>query len=253
MPVINAVNSFRQKPPPAVGKSHQAEVTSHFANSIRLQHGNLGQLKSAFSSAVMGMFTNGYVWFVTDKHGNTGVVPTLGPGTLLIRSRTYMAHTKDILIGDDLGQPYRGHPGMDMSPFPRSPTAQQSPPGVNPSSPVSGVAGTSTPTAPSNLLPRFMHTTSSTHSSFNLGNTIPTGIYEGDPTPRNEPMDKTEMLNIGEVLYPLFCISVHEHAWMAAGYGVWGKEEWLKNFWSVLDWRKVSKAYEDIYGDKSGI
>jgi Fe-Mn family superoxide dismutase len=45
-------------------------------------------------------------------------------------------------------------------------------------------------------------------------------------------------------MYPLFCLPVYEHAWMSAGFGVWGKEEWLKEFWTVLDWGKVSKAFE---------
>lgn len=80
---------------------------------------------------------------------------------------------------------------------------------------------------------------------------MPASIYEGEPESRSDPKTKTEMLNVGEVLYPLFCISVHEHAWMAAGYGVWGKEEWLKKFWTVLDWGKVSQAYGKIYTDKT--
>jgi len=32
---------------------------------------------------------------------------------------------------------------------------------------------------------------------------------------------------------------------MSAGYGVWGKEEYLKRFWTVLDWMKVSHVYND--------
>jgi Fe-Mn family superoxide dismutase len=36
---------------------------------------------------------------------------------------------------------------------------------------------------------------------------------------------------------------VHEHAWLSAGYGIWGKEEYLKRFWTVLDWKKVSDAF----------
>lgn len=47
-------------------------------------------------------------------------------------------------------------------------------------------------------------------------------------------------------LFPLMCLSVHEHAWMSAGYGVWGKEEYVKRFWSVVDWAKISRAYESI-------
>lgn len=30
---------------------------------------------------------------------------------------------------------------------------------------------------------------------------------------------------------------------MSAGFGVWGKEPWLKEFWTVVDWAKASKAY----------
>jgi Fe-Mn family superoxide dismutase len=51
------------------------------------------------------------------------------------------------------------------------------------------------------------------------------------------------MTTLGETLFPLFCISVHECAWITAGYGIWGKEEWLRHFWTVLDWHKVSQAY----------
>jgi len=32
---------------------------------------------------------------------------------------------------------------------------------------------------------------------------------------------------------------------MSAGYGIFGKEEWMKHFWSVLDWEKVSSDYLD--------
>ena len=35
-------------------------------------------------------------------------------------------------------------------------------------------------------------------------------------------------------LYPLFCVSMHELAWMAVGYGVWGMETYyLEGFWRV--------------------
>lgn len=58
---------------------------------IRAQHGSIAQLKSSFSAAAMGMFTSGWVWFVTDSIGNTAIIPTFGPGSLLIRTRKYMA------------------------------------------------------------------------------------------------------------------------------------------------------------------
>jgi Fe-Mn family superoxide dismutase len=251
-------------------------MTPHLSEAIRMQHGSIAQLKSSFSAAAMGMFTSGYVWFVTDKYGNTGVIPTFGPGSLLIRSRTYMAHNKGLLLGDDMGQLDRGHPvdpalydPVDMEDptvakfqasvdrhlqaSQRSPTAQPSPPGVSPSSPTSGVSGSNAPPSPTNPLhPRFLH--SSARVSV-LSNIMPASLFDGkSPSAsldRNKPQTKVDMLNIGETLHPLFCVSVHEHAWISAGYGVWGKEEWLKKFWTVLDWAKVSRSYEEAHPDHS--
>jgi hypothetical protein len=44
---------------------------------------------------------------------------------------------------------------------------------------------------------------------------------------------------LGHTLYALFCVSVHENAWMAVGYSVWGMER----FWTCLDWAAVWEAY----------
>ncbi|KAG5644936.1 hypothetical protein DXG03_007401 [Asterophora parasitica] len=265
-----------QKPPPANAPNHQADISQHMANTLRWQYGSLTQLKSAFSAAVTGMFTSGYVWFVSDKNGNTGIVPTFGPGTLLIRSRTYMAHSKSLLAGAELDpfiettsigfnqgwdSPLVDEPAfmpralkdqdiyglrtaedeiesLGRQPPASSPTSKPSPPGVKPSSPASGVSGKG-PTSNKALHPRFLHSSSLDTKANNL--------WAPNQDDRGVPKTKSEMLNIGEVLHPLFCISVHEHAWMAAGYGVWGKEEWLKQFWTVLDWEKVSKAYGEFY------
>ncbi|KAF9468799.1 hypothetical protein BDZ94DRAFT_1317388 [Collybia nuda] len=270
-------NSFfldQLKPPPAPpATTHQDEITSNLGEAIRMQHGSIAQLKSSFSAAAMGMFTSGYVWFVTDKNGNTGVIPTFGPGSLLIRSRTYMAHSKGLLLGENLLQIDRGDPADPASSDPadlvdpeatkfqaavdrhlqasqRSPTAQPSPPGVSPSSPTSGVSGSNTPPPTNALHPRFLHSSARTSvESFNA----PSSLWDGKEGPaafdRSKPQTKVDMLNIGETLFPLFCVSVHEHAWISAGYGVWGKEEWLKKFWTVLDWAKVSNAYTAVNPD----
>ena len=56
--------------------------------------------------------------------------------------------------------------------------------------------------------------------------------------------------HLGEVLTPLFCVDVHERAWMAAGFGVWGKERYLREFWSVLDWGKVQDNYHRVVGPR---
>lgn len=57
------------------------------ATAIADQYGSLPQLKLAFSSAAMGMFSGGYVWLVKDEHGRLGIVPTYGTGTVLVQQR----------------------------------------------------------------------------------------------------------------------------------------------------------------------
>jgi superoxide dismutase, Fe-Mn family len=229
-----------------------------------MQHGSLAQLKSSFSAAALGMFTSGWVWFVVDKHGNTGVIPTFGPGTLLVRSRSYIANAKELLLGEDLAQLFRGDPllphiyaeedfkdahGQSVDTPARAPVSQRPSPSVTRSSSPSGV-GAKSPTRQDPPLPRFYH--NSAPSSSNLGNVMPTSVWGEDPDPlRSGPKSKDAALNIGEYLTPLFCVSVNEHAWMAAGYGVWGKEEWLKKFWTVLDWQKVSRMHAYAVPDKA--
>jgi hypothetical protein len=44
------------------------------------------------------------------------------------------------------------------------------------------------------------------------------------------------------IIFLLF--SVHEHMWLTGGYGIWGKEEYLKRYWSVVNWDKVSRILE---------
>ncbi|KAK2466383.1 hypothetical protein APHAL10511_002025 [Amanita phalloides] len=228
------------KPPPSTpALDHSEQISSTLANAIRHDYGSLAQLKSDFSAAALGMFTSGWVWFVCDKNGHTGIFPTFGPGTLLIRSRTYLAQAKGPSLGDAIPNgvqaehvlQYESGEQLNLSKLGQPPP---SPPGVSPSSPKS--AGSRNPPVSNPLLPRFYSTT--------LGEVEARSIYDHNDV--HEPETKVDLLNAGEVLFPLFCISVHEHAWMASGYGVWGKEEWLKKFWTVLDWEKVSSGHTSI-------
>ncbi|KAE9404511.1 hypothetical protein BT96DRAFT_989328 [Gymnopus androsaceus JB14] len=204
------------------------------------QHGSIAQLKSAFSAAAMGLFTNGWVWFITDVNRNTTIVPTLGPGSLLMQSQSYIAHAKNLELGFNLAE---------ANALPHStPTSRPSPPGTTPSSPTSSQSTQS----PSSQVPPHTHSFHSTlTAAFDEDNKVtmysrlPASITK-DPQWSTRPRSTMhgDVLMMGETLYPLFCISVNEHAWMSAGYSVWGKEEWLKKFWSVLDWEKVSKVYD---------
>lgn len=209
---------------------------------IRNAHGSVQQLRSAFSAAALGTFINGWVWFVTDQACNTGIITTYGAGTLLVRSRMNMQKHPDIpssKLFDISPSFYPGSPSYDTPT--RSHLAKTSLPGTSPSSPLSGVSGDNSPMAPSGTQAQHM----SDHASIRR---TATGLHSGldQPTgPRSPTMGG--MLTAGEILYPLFCVPVYEHAWMSAGYGVWGKEQWLKEFWSVLNWGRVDAAYQAVW------
>ncbi|KAF9071030.1 Manganese/iron superoxide dismutase [Rhodocollybia butyracea] len=268
-------------PPPDSLPNHEHHISSSFIHQIRAQHGSLAQLKSNFSAAAMGLFTNGFIWFVTDSAGNTAVVPTLGPGSLLVRSQTYMASTKGMDVGFDMGQWGRGDLLTEEDPYfeewkeetislmekesARAPTTNAVPshslPGTSPASPASGVSAQN-PTQPSHT--RSLHSSPSTFNDLKSRFTrLPSSLDEDDPartyeeplvSPNPKNVTRTEVLakhGFGQTLYPLFALSVHEHAWMSAGFGVWGKEAWIKKFWSVVDWKKATEAYEHVTKPKN--
>ena len=79
--------------------------------------------------------------------------------------------------------------------------------------------------------------------SYTGGYAFRTASVHGEP--------RADVATAGDVLYPLFCVSVHEHAWMSAGYGVWGKEEWIKKFWTVVDWEQASEHYSQYISKRS--
>ncbi|KAJ4492788.1 Manganese/iron superoxide dismutase [Lentinula edodes] len=201
---------------------HQHLISPTLAQEIRAQHGSLAQLKSTFSAAATGLFTSGYVWFVTDAAGNTAVVPTFGPGSVLVRSQMYMAYLKGLGGkesggGDDLLTRYTTPPTSLSHPTAFDLLTSDSPPSTSTSS------SSSSPSTPPPL------------------SSSPSTSSRPRSTTRGQSLTLTAA---GDTLYPLFCVSVHEHAWLSAGYGVWGKERWLKAFWDVVDWGKVSTAYE---------
>ncbi|KAJ7590709.1 Manganese/iron superoxide dismutase [Mycena floridula] len=222
--------------PPEKKHNHQESISPDLAHAIRAQHGSVAQLKSNISAAAMGMFTSGWVWFVTDAAGHTAIVPTFGPGTLLVRSRAYM---HDIDIGRD-------SPLLIMNPRTAEQEDQEeeedqeeyeessrSPP--PPSRPRNG--GQS----------RSIHTSAVRRMDIESGQGIGQVSTPYNTVAREQAANKKGPDLVGVTLYPLFCLSVHEHAWMSAGYGINGKEEWLKQFWSVVDWKKVSENYDKAY------
>lgn len=196
--------------------------------AIRQDFGSLEQLKSTVSAAAMGMSSSGWIWVAVDGRATMGVIPTFGAGTLLVKSRRRVLGTGDIVLGENY------------------PTPEKSP--TSPRSTAPGTSfghGAPQPT-------RGFHTSARVESIF--GGEKPVGLYgrdmEGEAFDGEVPT--ADFDKIGTHLYPLFCLSVHEHAWLTAGYGIWGKEEYLKRFWTALDWKKVSDAFHNFAPRRTG-
>ena len=57
--------------------------------------------------------------------------------------------------------------------------------------------------------------------------------------------DSRNVAETGDVLTPLLCLSVFERCYLT-DFGVWGREEYIKNFWKVVDWSKVEEAFDKL-------
>ncbi|KAF8265576.1 hypothetical protein EI94DRAFT_1588428 [Lactarius quietus] len=243
-------NSFflhHLKPPTAPAHNHEFELTSKPVNSERThtlggiiasQLGTLADLKTYVAAAAQGMHSGGgpggFVWLVTDALGRLGVVATYGAGTLLVAERRQSLGPG----GAELGGIYE----------PATRTPQDQPP-----SPPSWSSPSGHAKAPAQA--RALST------SARVSVQRPANVWSDQQHPASNAGAATEMYaapeaqpaldSLGRTLYPLFCVSVHEHAWMAAGYGVWGMETYLERFWTYLDWAAVRNAYAR-YAFRSG-
>ncbi|KAI0356667.1 hypothetical protein OH77DRAFT_1436280 [Trametes cingulata] len=221
--------TIRQKPPPADAKSNEAALVREntLARRIIYHWGSIAHFQSSFNAAVLGMFSSGWVWLVTDKEGRLGIMPTFGAGTLLVRSsRPSDALLEWQRIVGEAVVPLRENEGSPSEPHP--PSGSPPPP---PTSPASGLAHNPPPLNP--------HTPA---RSMSTALPRPPRTYDLTPNMNEGP----NLKDLGNVLYPLLCVSVHEHAWVSAGYGVWGKEEYMKRFWTVVDWERVCRIYSKV-------
>jgi len=186
--------------------------------------GSLEHLQSSMSAAGNGMSGSGWLWLVSDQIGGLGIVATYGAGTLLVRSRTQQIPP----IHDELMQssePEASHAPLESAPSRLS----ASPPHT--SSPLSGMSLRQSnfiePSTPSRIMSSLPSWQELDVPEPSRANSLVAGYV-------------THNDRRGEYLNPLLCISIHEHAWIGSGYGVWGKRDYLKAFWSVVDWGKVA-------------
>jgi Fe-Mn family superoxide dismutase len=224
------------------------EQTQTLGGIIAAQMGSLQDLKTYVTAAATGMLSSsGFVWLVTDSLGRLGVIATYGAGTLLVNERrqTFLADRSTELGGvyvpAENATPRQTQTHSMTSPtsgLTHPSTSTPTPPGARPLSTSMSVRGPSDGAArTANLW--SSHTSYSGFAGGN-GNGTVGGITNAVGALPDQP---TSLDKLGETLYPLFCVSLHEHAWMAAGYGVWGKETYLERFWSCLDWAAVRDSY----------
>jgi Fe-Mn family superoxide dismutase len=209
---------------------------------IASQLGSLQDLKTYVTAAATGMLSsNGFVWLVTDSTGHLGVLATYGAGTLLVDERLQTFSPNSSI---ELGGTYVPAENLAAA----SPGQPEAPPA--PPSTASGLAPLPLRTEPSAAARAF--STSALVRSTVGGGRRPANVWSdaasaglrtgrGGYRGSQDGMDSLDRL--GQTLFPLFCVSVHEHAWMAGGYGVWGREAYLERFWSCLDWAAVRDAY----------
>jgi superoxide dismutase, Fe-Mn family len=192
------------------------------------------------TAAATGMLSSsGFVWLVTDTLGRLGVIATYGAGTLLVgeRRQTLSPHGST-----ELGGVYV--PAENPAPAP-DPGPTPTPTPTQPTSPLSGV---SPPPLRMDLPPGARALSTTAHPYGPAPVSRPPNVWSGSAyasigASTGGTDGSTNLDSLGQTLYPLFCVSVNEHAWMAAGYGVWGKETYLERFWTCLDWAAVREAY----------
>ncbi|KAI5124766.1 hypothetical protein M0805_005400 [Coniferiporia weirii] len=238
---LAANNSFfldSLKPPPEGQTSTLGEISVEFNGILKTHYKDLNHLRDEFVSSAMGMASSGWLWLVTDGQNRLAVLPTFGAGTLLVRSRVQLPVIEQGIIARQL-LPHGMAPMTPPSPAPaHSPSGIFPPPRDGPSlsSPVSGVSSTPTPLNP-HTPSRSLHisaTNASSHPSVNSHEAL--NAADADAT-------RKAFHSIGARVYPLLCLSVHEHAWVSAGLGVWGKEEYVRRFFSVVNWKKVGETF----------
>ncbi|CAL1702066.1 unnamed protein product [Somion occarium] len=207
------------KPPPVDDISRERSIGHELGTQIRTSFSSLEQLKSNVGATALGMFSSGWIWLACDQSGHLAVIPTFGAGTLLVRSQHLQLEHYRTVVGEDLTPPSQRQKSPEE--LPESTPAPHHTPSPPPA-PTSPASGTSHP-----LPPLHPHTPSRTFST-----TISTSL---DVTPNS--------IHYSRSAAPSSITGQKDKDPSKIGYGVWGKEEYVKRFWSVVDWVAVSDAF----------
>ncbi|SGY20521.1 BQ5605_C016g08082 [Microbotryum silenes-dioicae] len=178
---------------------------------------DMAGLISHFSAHVAGLHpsSGSYVWLVTDASGNLAVVGTYAGGTPLVHQRSQVGRIEGPrVLGEALPEPKTD--GSSYS---------------------STLSKSSEPQSAWGTVPPSNKTRSNPNKTSNLLNEA---AYTGS----------ISQGQVGKTIHPLCCISTHEHCYLH-DYGVWGREEYVKNWWGQVDWRKVEESYQGFKAEKN--
>ncbi|KAG5220788.1 manganese superoxide dismutase [Salix suchowensis] len=189
-------------------RTHEGEISNALLNRIRDDWGSFPNFVDTFVNAASGMSSR-------DSYGSSAT-----RAATQLYSHTWLGHAPDSLAlvyqpgprsdrGESMQQEWDGADDFD-APTP-APVQKSMPPGVFPRR---------------LYLARVARHLRRLPTSRSRGTCTPRPQW---PTPRRTTTlhirlaSKVELINVGEKLLPLFCVSLHEHAWLSAGYGVWAR------------------------------
>lgn len=182
------------------------DPSSAFSQSLlRSPLKSFPSLISHFSSHVSGLHpsSGAYVWLVTDQGGNLGVLGTYAGGTPLVYQRKQVAGEKTVL-GEVIPEAVEGGEGTTEA-----------------------KAGDWRTIPPSQASQRKARTGQTSTLLDNMSTIGGVGA-QGD--------------RVGKAIHPLLCLSVHPHCYLE-DYGVWGREEYVRQWWGAVDWKKVEDSF----------
>ena len=189
-------------------QAEEAQEPKGFLHShIEKSFGSIQGFKSQFGATANALTGSGYVWLVSDTSRTLGIVTTYGAGTVLVRSR----QQRGLWNNFSLDKVESGAAGA------------------------AGAASASTIENSGNPL------SSPTHKTHAGAHTSPQQTREYSTLNQ----ESRSLAESGDVLTPLLCLGVAERNYMN-DHGVWGREEYVKEFWNVVDWNKVEEAFSKL-------
>lgn len=201
--------SHAQSPSPS-----QPTPSSDFLTHVKTAFGSIGGLVSHFSAHVAGLHpsSGAYVWLVTDPSGNLGVVGTYAGGTVLLHQRQQKGPAH-------LSSPDRKILGEVIEPAVEAEAEGEETEAEHESVWKSAVSGEKRGDGGADLL-------------------------AGRATSGANALRMSRDVAVGKTLHPLLCLSVHPHCYLE-DYGVWGREEYVRNWWEHVNWPQVEAMFAE--------